>query len=117
VDPIDSVDDTDELGSPSLLCLMESLKASERQNQTACCLVSVCLSTGEVIWDEFEGTIVANFFLSDTKCVCNRIDNAARSELDVRYSALSLFYRLKHCLGKIDAVETCGDAPSSRRTQ
>ncbi|KAF8497242.1 DNA mismatch repair protein MSH3 [Russula emetica] len=53
---IDSVDDVDPNDTPLLLCLVEQLRggmgADERVNIG---MIAICPSTGDVVWDEFEG--------------------------------------------------------------
>lgn len=56
VDDIDSADDTDANDAPLLMCLVEQLRggmgADERVNIG---MIAICPSTGDVVWDEFEG--------------------------------------------------------------
>jgi DNA mismatch repair protein MSH3 len=56
VDDIDSVDDVDANDAPLLMCLVEQLRggmgADERVNFG---MITICPSTGDVVWDEFEG--------------------------------------------------------------
>lgn len=56
VDDIDSVDDVDPNDAPLLMCLVEQLRggmgADERVNIG---MIAICPSTGDVVWDEFEG--------------------------------------------------------------
>jgi DNA mismatch repair protein MSH3 len=56
VDDIDSVDNVDANDAPLLMCLVEQLRggmgADERVNIG---MIAICPSTGDVIWDEFEG--------------------------------------------------------------
>ena len=56
VDDIDSVDDMDANDAPLLMCLVEQLRggmgADERVNIG---MIAICPSTGDVVWDEFEG--------------------------------------------------------------
>lgn len=84
VDDIDSVDDVDANNAPLLMCLVEQLRggmgADERVNIG---MITICPSTGDVIWDEFEGK-----FLSGTHFVLPRVynlpsDGHMRTELEV----------------------------------
>ena len=56
VDDIDSADDVDANDAPLLMCLVEQLRggmgADERVNIG---MIAICPSTGDVVWDEFEG--------------------------------------------------------------
>jgi hypothetical protein len=56
VDNIDSVDDVDPNDAPLLMCLVEQLRggmgADERVNIG---MIAICPSTGDVVWDDFEG--------------------------------------------------------------
>ncbi|KAH9180266.1 DNA mismatch repair protein MSH3 [Lactarius sanguifluus] len=59
VDEIDSVDDVGANSAPLLMCIVEQLRggmgADERVNVG---MIVICPSTGDVIWDEFEGKMV-----------------------------------------------------------
>lgn len=61
VDDIDSVDDAGANNAPLLMCLVEQLRggmgADERVDIG---MITICPSTGDVIWDEFEGKFLIN---------------------------------------------------------
>ena len=65
VDDIDSVDDVDPNDAPLLMCLVEQLRggmgADERVNIG---MIAICPSTGDVVWDEFEGMSLIKRFLT-----------------------------------------------------
>lgn len=65
VDDLDSVDDVDTNNAPLLMCLVEQLRggmgADERVNIG---MITICPSTGDVIWDGFEG----NFLIRRSPC-------------------------------------------------
>lgn len=69
VDDIDSVDDVDPNDAPLLMCLVEQLRggmgADERVNIG---MIAICPSTGDVVWDEFEG-----------KCLIGRFSDVAEN--------------------------------------
>lgn len=56
VDEIDSVDDTDKYISPPLMCLIEKSKKGATKVNVNIAMITVCPHTGDVAWDEFEGT-------------------------------------------------------------
>ena len=64
VDDIDSVDDVDPNDAPLLMCLVEQLRggmgADERVNVG---MIAICPSTGDVVWDEFEGKCLIGHLL------------------------------------------------------
>ena len=69
VDDIDSVDDVDPNDAPLLMCLVEQLRGGmgpdERVNIG---MIAICPSTGDVVWDEFEG-----------KCPIGRLSDIAEN--------------------------------------
>ncbi|KAE9400754.1 hypothetical protein BT96DRAFT_956745 [Gymnopus androsaceus JB14] len=56
VDALDSVDVLDTHVPPPFLCIVEDKKASK--NEVTIALISVCPSTGDVVYDEFEDTLM-----------------------------------------------------------
>ena len=56
MDDLDSVDDVDRYSPPQLLCLVEQEKGGMGADEkVAISMIAVCLSTGDVIWDQFDG--------------------------------------------------------------
>jgi len=56
VDGIDSVDDLERYNPPPLLCLLEEQRGGMGADERVCiAMVSICPSTGDVVWDEFDG--------------------------------------------------------------
>ncbi|KAI0247060.1 DNA mismatch repair protein MSH3 [Lactifluus subvellereus] len=71
VDDMDSADDVDASNAPLLMCVVEQLRGGmgpdERVNIG---MIVICPSTGDVVWDEFEGEV--------------RSDGHMRTELETR---------------------------------
>lgn len=58
MDEIDSVDDIESTGAMPLLCLTEELKGGMGADEKVCIgMVIISPSTGDVVWDEFEGRL------------------------------------------------------------
>ncbi|KAJ3779412.1 DNA mismatch repair protein MSH3 [Lentinula raphanica] len=57
VDPLDSVDMTGTHSPPPFLCIVEDQKKG-RMHDVSIALVSVCPSTGDVVYDEFDDTLM-----------------------------------------------------------
>ncbi|KIL68593.1 hypothetical protein M378DRAFT_8640 [Amanita muscaria Koide BX008] len=55
VDKVGSLDDMERFSPPLLLCLIEE-RIQSRQNDVRFGFVTVCPSTGDVVWDDFEDT-------------------------------------------------------------
>ncbi|KAH6918993.1 DNA mismatch repair protein MSH3 [Coprinopsis sp. MPI-PUGE-AT-0042] len=53
VDEIDSVDDSERSTPPPMLCIVEEWSPSKPEN-TSFGLVSICPTTGDVVWDNFD---------------------------------------------------------------
>jgi DNA mismatch repair protein MSH3 len=59
VDQIGSVDDMDPLATPPLVCLLEEPVGGMGLDQrVSISLISISASTGDVMWDHFEGTLM-----------------------------------------------------------
>lgn len=58
MDQLNSVDDTDPITIPPLLCLVEEkLESGTGINEKIrVSMISISASTGDVVWDQFEGT-------------------------------------------------------------
>jgi DNA mismatch repair protein MSH3 len=54
VDEIDSVDDLERYASPPFMCLVEQWKG-EHAGDISVGMVTICPSTGDVVWDDFDG--------------------------------------------------------------
>lgn len=60
VDALNSVDDLEPTSPPSLMCLVESLRGGMGVDErVSVAMVVITPSTGDVMWDEFEGKQVA----------------------------------------------------------
>ncbi|KAG7452688.1 uncharacterized protein BT62DRAFT_958683 [Guyanagaster necrorhizus] len=57
VDDLDSVDDVDKYLSPPFMCIVEE-KRGRHDGDVHIGLISICPSTGDVIWDVFEDTLM-----------------------------------------------------------
>ncbi|PSS32179.1 hypothetical protein PHLCEN_2v2052 [Hermanssonia centrifuga] len=56
-----SVDDMDPTAVPPLVCLIEELRGGMGADERVCIsMISICASTGDVIWDQFEATYPDN---------------------------------------------------------
>lgn len=84
VDDIDSADDVDANNAPLLMCLVEQLRggmgADERVNIG---MVTICPSTGDVIWDEFEGKSLISTHIVLPGAYNLPSDGHMRTELEV----------------------------------
>lgn len=54
VDGLDSVDDLEEHSASTLMCLVEE-PAGKNTSDVAIGMVTICPSTGDVVWDDFNG--------------------------------------------------------------
>lgn len=54
VDDLDSVDDLESYSPPPFMCLVEEPRKGNTGDVTIA-VITVCPSTGDVVWDEFEG--------------------------------------------------------------
>jgi hypothetical protein len=62
VDDIDSADDVDANNAPSLMCLVEQLRGGMGADERVSIgMITICPSTGDVVWDEFEGRFLIKF--------------------------------------------------------
>ena len=56
VDQLDSVDALDPTTVPPLVCIVESLLGGLGiDEKVKVSLISICASTGDVVWDQFDG--------------------------------------------------------------
>lgn len=80
VDDIDSVDDVDANDAPLLMCLVEQLRggmgADERVNIG---MIAICPSTGDVVWDEFEGELLFGHLFSSGLLSCLQMATCGQS--------------------------------------
>lgn len=56
VDELDSVDDLARYTPPPFLCMIEQSKLGRGGVDVDIGLITICPSTGDVVWDHFEGT-------------------------------------------------------------
>ncbi|KIY51004.1 hypothetical protein FISHEDRAFT_38295 [Fistulina hepatica ATCC 64428] len=81
VENVDSVDDLDGALAPSIMCLIETPKSNSGMD-VSMAMVCVTPSTGDVVWDDFEGKI---FHLTPASCfLTNFVDSIMRLELETR---------------------------------
>ncbi len=90
VDDLDSADDMVANDTPLLMCLVEQLRggmgADERVNIG---MIAICPSTGDVVWDEFEGKCLIGYSSDAAENSSATSDGHMRTELEVS-SFLSL---------------------------
>lgn len=57
VEQLNSVDDTDPTSVPPLLCLVEQVKdGTGIHERVVVSMIAISASTGDVTWDQFDGT-------------------------------------------------------------
>lgn len=54
VDGLDSVDDLQKYSTSQFMCLIEEKKPNN-PTMVSIAMISICTSTGDVVWDEFDG--------------------------------------------------------------
>ncbi|KAF9533444.1 DNA mismatch repair protein MSH3 [Crepidotus variabilis] len=57
IDELDSVDDTEKFHAPPFMCLVEERKSGNSAD-VSFGLVSVCPSTGDIVWDDFVDSVM-----------------------------------------------------------
>ena len=56
VDELESVDDLDQHAAPSLVCFTEvPASGGTSEDHVSISMIAITPSTGDVVWDEFEG--------------------------------------------------------------
>jgi len=55
VDELDSVDDSERYTAPPVMCLIEEEKKESSSVQVSIGMISICPSTGDIVWDDFDG--------------------------------------------------------------
>lgn len=56
MDDLDSVDDIERYSPPPLMCIIEEPKGGMGNDErVSISMISICPSTGDVVWDEFDG--------------------------------------------------------------
>src|ERR1700730_7618867 len=84
VDDIDSADDVDANNSPLLMCLVEQLRGGMGAGERVSIgMVTICPSTGDLVWDEFEGKFLIRRSLVPLRAYRLPSDGHMRSELEV----------------------------------
>jgi hypothetical protein len=56
VEELDSVDDLEKYNPPPFVCLIEEKKTANSAD-VSLGMISICPSTGDVVWDDFEGIV------------------------------------------------------------
>lgn len=114
VDDIDSVDDVDSNDAPLLMCLVEQLRggmgADERVNIG---MIAICPSTGDVVWDEFEGKCLIGRFsdVAENSSPTLRWSHAYRAGGEFFLSLLLSANFLTFMLDEDGPLQTCGATP------
>jgi hypothetical protein len=57
VDDLDSVDDLERYTPPPFMCMVEHSKAG-KTGEVSVGMITICPSTGDVVWDDFEDTLM-----------------------------------------------------------
>lgn len=84
VDQLGSVDDIDPAAAPPLMCLVEELRGGMGADERVCVsMITISPSTGDVVWDQFEGRYCMLSPIIFTEFVLECIDNHMRTELEV----------------------------------
>jgi len=84
VDDIDSADDVDANNAPLLMCLVERLRGGMGADERVSIgMVTICPSTGDVVWDEFEGKFLIRRSLVSLRAYGLPSDGHMRTELEV----------------------------------
>ncbi|KAH7889258.1 muts domain V-domain-containing protein [Phlebopus sp. FC_14] len=83
VDELGSLDDLDRHAAPPLVCFAELPRRGESvEDQVSIGMIAITPSTGDVIWDEFDGTIPG--FIVKNAFTWKSTDSVMRSELETR---------------------------------
>jgi DNA mismatch repair protein MSH3 len=121
VDDIDSADDVDINSTPLLMCLVEQLRGGIGPDERVSIgMIAICPSTGDVIWDEFEGKFLIWYLPGSTKLLP---DGHMRTELEVGLLLSADFFpfmylpqtRMVHCKpAELLLAEQGGTMPTER---
>ncbi|KAI6124838.1 muts domain V-domain-containing protein [Pisolithus croceorrhizus] len=83
VDEVGSTDDLDKYGAPLLACFLESPgRGDVPDDQVSIAMIAITPSTGDVIWDEFDGQL--SYFPLACRFCLPEVDSIMRSELETR---------------------------------
>ena len=83
MDDLNSVDELDPNSAPPLMCLLEEPRGGMGTDErVSIAMVSIAPSTGDVVWDEFDG--VLNLSRTMKHRIHDGSDNHMRTELEVR---------------------------------
>lgn len=104
VDDIDSADNADANNPPLLMCLVEQLRGGMGADERVSIgMVTICPSTGDVVWDEFEGKFLTKRSLVPLRAYRLPSDGHMRTELEVTsfmpiyFSPFTYFLRQGWC--------------------
>jgi DNA mismatch repair protein MSH3 len=62
---MDSVDNLEKYNPPPLMCLAEEQRGGMGADDRVCIgMITICPSSGDIVWDEFEGETISNLLLS-----------------------------------------------------
>jgi len=79
VDELDSVDELEKSSSPPFMCIIEESQNKKSSAEVSIGMISICPSTGDIVWDDFDGTQASfSSWPSDTFA-----DGVMRIELEV----------------------------------
>ena len=56
IDGLDSVDDLNERGGSVFMCLIEDEMKGDNGVGVTIGMITICPSTGDVVWDDFDGS-------------------------------------------------------------
>lgn len=59
VDGLGSTDDFERYTPPPFMCIMEEKKTADKEGDVRIGFVSISSSTGDVVWDEFDGRSIS----------------------------------------------------------
>jgi len=59
VEELDSLDDVEKYNPPPFVCLIEE-KKTDNSVDVSLGMISICPSTGDVVWDDYEGNVFFN---------------------------------------------------------
>lgn len=107
VDDIDSADDVDANNAPLLMCLVEQLRGGMGADERVSIgMVTICPSTGDVVWDEFEGKFLIRRSLVPLRAYRLPSDGHMRTELEVTAFMQSISRRSPTFSDKDGALQT-----------
>jgi DNA mismatch repair protein MSH3 len=86
VDELDSVDELEKYSSPPFMCIIEEPQNKNSSAEVSIGMISICPSTGDIVWDDFDGTQY-RFSLLFHRELLKYADGVMRIELEVNVAA------------------------------